>query len=71
MKDRMIFLKYLLIVIIGYAYIDSVLNAHNSQNLVEEYKSTNKYRKTVPVKGYFKKSGTYVPPHWRSPPKRK
>ena len=36
-----------------------------------EISATTGRPKTVHVKGYYRKDGTYVQPHYRSPPKRK
>ncbi|REG90489.1 SH3 domain-containing protein [Flavobacterium aquicola] len=40
----------------------------NSSNSYKKYNSSS-YNKTVNVKGYYRKNGTYVSPHTRSSPK--
>lgn len=46
-------------------------NATKPQSFTSSYSSKPSSDKTVKVKGYYRKNGTYVRPHSRSAPKRK
>ncbi|RVT77560.1 hypothetical protein EOD40_07085 [Flavobacterium sufflavum] len=50
----------------------SIKNNSTTNNSTYNYSSTSYDRpKTVNVKGYYRKNGTYVKPHTRSAPRRK
>ena len=65
------FLRLFLINVLLYVCANGVLIANSYQNESFEAKKSYKYPKTVRVKGVYKKNGTYVAPHWRSPPRRR
>lgn len=59
--------------------IDCIIAAPSEKQVINFYKKTSSYgeispktgrRKTVHVRGYRKKNGTYVKKHYRSPPRK-
>ncbi len=66
---KKLFAIIVLLFICGMPIEVSAKNNSKLENVETEFKQSRK--KTVHVKGYYRKNGKYVKPHMRSKPRRK